>query len=80
MLYRLMLPLTGTTAVLERFEQLSPKVLFSVEAVVYNGKVHNHLDKLATVSKGLPTLQKTIVIPYLAEQLTQQDLANIRNG
>lgn len=38
--------------VLDRFSQIQPKLIFSVEAVVYNGKEHGHLEKLQRVVKG----------------------------
>lgn len=38
--------------VLDRFSQIQPKLIFSVEAVVYNGKEHGHLDKLQQVVEG----------------------------
>ncbi|TDL29505.1 acetoacyl-CoA synthetase [Rickenella mellea] len=43
----------GPEGVLERFEQVRPTVIFSVSAVVYNGKVHNHWVKLSAVLSGL---------------------------
>ena len=39
--------------VLDRFSQIQPKLIFSVEAVVYNGKEHNHMEKLQQVVKGV---------------------------
>ena len=41
--------------VLDRFTQIQPKLIFSVNAVVYNGKVHNHMDKLEQVVNGIGT-------------------------
>lgn len=38
--------------VLDRFSQIQPKLIFSVEAVVYNGKEYSHMDKLQQVVKG----------------------------
>ena len=38
--------------VLDRFSQIKPKLIFSVNAVWYNGRVHNHLEKLQQVVKG----------------------------
>lgn len=38
--------------VLDRFTQIKPKVIFSVEAVRYNNKIHNHLEKLTQVVKS----------------------------
>eukprot|EP00835_Amoeboradix_gromovi_P004276 NODE_324_length_10963_cov_0.175350.p1 type:complete len:598 gc:universal NODE_324_length_10963_cov_0.175350:2340-4133(+) len=36
----------GVTAVFERFNQINPKLIFSVNAVLYNKKVYSQLDKL----------------------------------
>ncbi|XP_002738477.1 acetoacetyl-CoA synthetase-like [Saccoglossus kowalevskii] len=55
----------GVSGVLDRFTQIKPKVIFSVDGVVYNGKSHNHLDKLKQVVQGLPDLEKAVVIPYV---------------
>lgn len=49
----------GVNGVLDRFSQIQPKLIFSVEAVVYNGKEHNHMEKLLQVVKGLPDLKKS---------------------
>ena len=39
----------GVSGVLDRFSQIQPKVVFSVEAVSYNMKTHDHLSKLSQV-------------------------------
>ena len=39
--------------VLDRFSQIKPKVLFSVEAVRYNQKEFWHLEKVKDVVKGV---------------------------
>ena len=36
----------GVSGVLDRFRQIEPKIIFSVEAVSYNLKKHDHLAKL----------------------------------
>ena len=38
--------------VLDRFSQVKPKVIFSVEAVRYNAKTHDHMAKLRSVVAG----------------------------
>ncbi|XP_038229523.1 acetoacetyl-CoA synthetase [Dermochelys coriacea] len=58
----------GINGVLDRFSQIQPKLIFSVEAVVYNGKEHNHMEKLNNVVKGLPDLRKVVVIPYVSSR------------
>ncbi|XP_031552473.1 acetoacetyl-CoA synthetase-like [Actinia tenebrosa] len=55
----------GVTGVLERFTQIKPKIIFSVNAVRYNSKIHNHLEKLAKVVQGLPQLEKVIIFPFV---------------
>jgi acetoacetyl-CoA synthetase len=55
----------GPTGILDRFSQIEPKILVSVEAVMYNGKVHDNLKKLAEVAKSLTTVEKVIVMPFI---------------
>ena len=57
----------GVQGVLDRFGQIEPKLLFAVDAYHYNGKTHDVLGKLAEIVPRLPTLARTIVIPYVAE-------------
>ncbi|MBW01381.1 Acetoacetyl-CoA synthetase, partial [Eschrichtius robustus] len=70
------LPLEG---VLDRFSQIQPKLIFSVEAVVYNGKEHDHIDKLQQVVKGLADLKKVVVIPYVSSR-EKIDISKIPNS
>ncbi|XP_010602834.1 acetoacetyl-CoA synthetase [Fukomys damarensis] len=58
----------GVNGVLDRFSQIHPKLIFSVEAVIYNGKEHSHMEKLQQVVKGLPDLRKVVVIPYVSSR------------
>ncbi|XP_064111311.1 acetoacetyl-CoA synthetase-like [Macrobrachium nipponense] len=55
----------GVTGVLERFSQIDPTVLFTVDAVVYNGKVHDHLNKVKKVMAGLKHLKKVVIVPFV---------------
>ena len=50
------------------FLQIEPKIIFSVEAVSYNMKTHDHLAKLRAVVEGLPKLERVVVIPYIKER------------
>lgn len=67
----------GTTGVLERFSQIRPKVLVSVNAVMYNGKAHDHLDKLRVVVDGLEGLEAVVVLPFVDRAF---ELDGIKNG
>ncbi|KAI8985283.1 acetoacetate-CoA ligase [Pilobolus umbonatus] len=55
----------GVTGVLDRFSQIQPKILFSVNSVIYNGKTLDHMPKLKTVVDGLPCLQKVVLVPFV---------------
>ncbi|XP_074635264.1 acetoacetyl-CoA synthetase-like isoform X2 [Acropora palmata] len=55
----------GVEGVLDRFKQISPKIMFSVDAVRYNNKIHDHLQKLTQVVQNLTELEKVIVLPFV---------------
>ena len=58
----------GVRGVLDRFEQIEPKVLIAVDGYHYNGKTHGSLDKVADIARHLPSLEKVVVIDYIEEQ------------
>ncbi len=58
----------GVAGVLDRFRQIRPKIIFSVEAVSYNLKTHDHLGKLKDVAAGLDNVEKVVVIPFCKEE------------
>ena len=60
-------PDTGVHAVLDRLQQIEPAVLFSDNAVIYNGKTHRVKDKLQEIIRGLPTLRAAIIFPSVPE-------------
>ena len=51
--------------VLDRFKQINPKIMFSVDAVRYNNKIHNHLEKLTHVVQSKSQLMFTLDKIYL---------------
>ncbi|XP_076046524.1 acetoacetyl-CoA synthetase-like [Oratosquilla oratoria] len=69
----------GVTGVLDRFSQIDPSIIISVEAVVYNGKIHDHLEKLKKVVKGLPKLKKVVIIPFVHKK-QNIDITDIPNS
>jgi len=52
----------GVDAVLDRFAQIQPTVLFAVDAYTYGGKVFSKLDTVAELQRGLPTLKHTVLV------------------
>ena len=55
----------GVQGVLDRFGQIEPRVLFTVDGYWYNGKPLPILDKVAAIVARLPTVERVVVIPYL---------------
>jgi acetoacetyl-CoA synthetase len=66
----------GTPSVIDRFKQIEPKVLFAVDGYRYNGKEHDRMAVIADLQKELPTLVKTILVPYLQQSPALRSLQN----
>jgi len=54
----------GIDGVVDRLGQIEPKVLFCAAAYSYNGKTHDCLDKVRSIVKSIPSILKTVVVPY----------------
>jgi len=66
----------GEKGVLDRFQQIEPKLLFSVDGYRYNGKIFNYLNKVKQIAKKLPTLKYVVVNPYLSHTTDVNDIQN----
>ena len=54
----------GPRAALDRLGQVEPKVLFTADGYFYKGKLFDTLGNAAEVAKGIPSLEKVIVVSY----------------
>ena len=66
----------GAKSVIDRFAQIEPKVLFAVDGYRYGGKDFDRADTLAQLQEAMPSLQKTVVVPYLS---AEPDTSNLRD-
>ncbi|TFJ91859.1 acetoacetate--CoA ligase [Lentibacillus salicampi] len=66
----------GTQSVIDRFKQIEPKVMVTVDGYRYGGKVFDRIDVVENIQSELPTLEATIAIPYLNEH---PDTARLKN-
>jgi acetoacetyl-CoA synthetase len=57
----------GERGVLDRFGQIEPKIFFACDGYWYNGKPAQIADKLKAIAEKLPTVGKTVIVPYLGE-------------
>ncbi len=55
----------GARGVIDRFGQVSPRILISVDGYTYSGKRFDISEKLAEIRQHLPTLEKFLLVPYL---------------
>ncbi len=55
----------GPASVVDRFAQIEPKVLFAVDGYRYGGKDFDRRETLARLQAEMPSLERTVVLPYL---------------
>ena len=67
----------GAASVVDRFAQIEPKVLFAVDGYRYGGKDFDRRDVVAQLQEAMPSLERTVVLPYLDPE---PDLAPLREA
>jgi acetoacetyl-CoA synthetase len=55
----------GPRGVLDRFAQLTPKVMLCVDGYQYGGKPFSRRDEMQKIIGQLPSLERVILLPYL---------------
>ncbi|QKZ11169.1 acetoacetate--CoA ligase [Spirosoma sp. KUDC1026] len=55
----------GTNSVVDRFQQIEPKILIAADGYTYNGKPIDKTEDIRELRISLPTLQRVIWVPYL---------------
>ncbi len=55
----------GINGVVDRFGQIEPKVLFSVNAYEYNGKIHDCLTKVEQIAEQINSIEHTVIIEFV---------------
>ncbi len=58
----------GASSVIDRFAQIEPKLLLCVDGYRYNGRDFDRTETVAGLLAELPTVERTIVLPYLAPE------------
>ena len=62
----------GTAGVIDRFAQISPKILFIGDKYFYNGKKINILERLPEILNKVPSINKVVVVPYPGTQIDKK--------
>jgi acetoacetyl-CoA synthetase len=67
----------GPASVIDRFAQIEPKVLFAVDGYRYGGKDFDRRETIAELQEAMPSLERTVVLPYLDPE---PDLSPLRDA
>jgi acetoacetyl-CoA synthetase len=60
-------PEFGTRSVVDRLQQVDPKVLLTVDGYRYGAKDIDRRDEVAAIRAALPSLEQVVVLPYLGD-------------
>ena len=58
----------GTQGVLDRFGQITPKVLFTADGYVYGGKAFDSLERIAAVVGTVDSIRRVVVVASVSRQ------------
>jgi acetoacetyl-CoA synthetase len=58
----------GLRSVVDRFAQIEPKVLLAIDGYRYNGRDFDRMDVVAALEGEIPSLEHTVVVPYLSSE------------
>ncbi|XP_035215522.1 acetoacetyl-CoA synthetase-like [Stegodyphus dumicola] len=73
------LPQLGAEAVINRFKQVKPKILFTIDRFKYNKMEIEMLTKVKEIADGLSDLQKIVIVPS-KEDSKFKDVSKIQNS
>ena len=68
----------GTNGVIDRFSQISPKILFIGDKYFYNGKKINILERLPKILKKVPSIEKIVVVTYPGTEITKDKITQTK--
>jgi acetoacetyl-CoA synthetase len=60
-------PEFGTRSVIDRFQQIDPVVLLTVDGYRYGDRDVDRSEEIAVIRSALPSLRATVVVPYLGD-------------
>jgi acetoacetyl-CoA synthetase len=63
----------GINGVLDRFGQIEPKVLFTADGYVYNGKQFPSEATALDLKDKIPSIQRVVTVPYIGETSSFED-------
>lgn len=67
-------PEFGVQAVLDRFGQIDPKVLFVIDGYQYGSRAIDRRSEVRSIRAGLPSLEATVALPYLTDDIPDDSI------
>ena len=58
----------GKQGALDRFGQIAPRLLFTADGYVYNGKACDSLSRAGDIARAIPEIEHVVVVPKLPAQ------------
>ena len=68
----------GTAGVIDRFSQISPKILFIGDKYYYNGKKINIIERLPTILNKIPSIKKVVLVAYPGTEIEKNTKIEIK--
>jgi acetoacetyl-CoA synthetase len=66
----------GNPSIVDRFQQIGPKILFVTDGYTYNGKVYSKISAWDELRQSLPQLLQVVFLPYADNRSQMQDTIN----
>src|SRR5690625_3112818 len=66
----------GSRSVLDRLQQIEPKVIFTIDGYKYGGKTFDRREEVKHIVENLTTIEHIIQVPYLFPEAKQLQLIN----
>ena len=63
----------GPKAIIDRFKQISPKILIITDHYYYNEKKINTLENIPSILKEIPSIENVIIVPYGDEEIYNKE-------
>jgi acetoacetyl-CoA synthetase len=67
----------GAGSVVDRIQQIESKVLLTADGYRYGGKDYDRTEVVARLQQEIPSIQKTVFLPYVAQDTDTSPLENV---
>ncbi len=59
---------SGINALIDRFSQIQPKLLFTTDFYLYKGKIYDNIERIEEIFKNITSIEKIIIVPYFEKK------------